>query len=193
MRSYDISEELSALRVAALFAAYGKLDDVIKIGFADTSNGFWDWYYELLEVAMHCIDMDFVDEYEINTWYFSDENMMEYYRLCRTYGRAHRVKLKDNPFMREAQLAVENAMELGSSYGYGWSLNTKINHKWASGLILHTDCYFGSEISLIGALLDISDWYRDGVYRLRHQLLVERVFWLPALPAPMEGTEYESF
>lgn len=156
MKNNNISQCLASLQIAQMFAEHGRLSDLIDTGFISTDNEFWEWYYEITDAAMCCIGMGFIEEHDVNTWYFSDDNIMEYYRLCRTYSAAHKIKLQDNPFMQQAELAVESAMDLGHAYGFGWWLNTKINHKWASGIVLRTDSYFRSEIPLIGALLDIS-------------------------------------
>lgn len=182
----DICEMLLSVRIASWFADYGRLDELNDIGFTGTSECVWDWCFFLLENAMEFATVGFIEAYEINTWYFSDSNIMEYYRLCRTYGKAHGFKLRDNPYMLEAKRMLDEAMNLDCC-GYSWHLNTKVNHKWASGIVFRSDCYFNMEFGLLHALLGITDWYKRAVYRLRGKLLRERIIQLPALPAPKEG------
>lgn len=118
------------------------------------------------------------------TLYVSFSSMMEYYRLCRVYGRFHRVNLKENPFIKEAEEAVEARMDLGSFGGYGIYLQTKVNHKWASGIVINLDeNYFNEELALAEAVFEVGAWYEWAVYRLRRTLLEDGALRLPALPA----------
>lgn len=188
MEKEAILSVLPSIRYAALFAAFDKLGDLMDLGYEKPCEEEYEIFWESLGVVIDFVDTGFVDEYEVNTWYFSDRNMMEYYRLCRTYGSRYRMKLKDNPYMQEAENFVESSMDLGERYGYGWTLQTKINHKWASGIVFRSDSYFCGEFGLVTALLEIQEWYKNAVYRLRGKMLEERLLWLPALPAPKEET-----
>ncbi|MGM9605745.1 MAG: hypothetical protein ACI3XG_11860 [Faecousia sp.] len=173
MKPEDIQDMIPSIAIAHLFHAYGKLEELIDLGFDEADSDFYMMFYEVLSIAADCVYSDYDDNYDVNKWYFSNKGMVEYYRLCRTYGSAHRLKLKDNPYMQEAERFVESAMDL-NCYGYGWYLNTKIGHEWASGLVLRTDCYFNGESELLEALLSIRDWYERGVKRLREKLAEEQ-------------------
>lgn len=153
--SSSIEELIPSIRVALLFATYGRLDALLSLGYDCPCEDFYEIFWEMIGVTMGCVYSDFIEEYEINSWYFSDECIMEYYRLCRVYGSAHRMKLKDNPYMREAAGFVESSMDFGSGYGYGWALQTKIGHRWASGIVFRSDGYFNAEFQLLAALLEI--------------------------------------
>lgn len=141
-------------------------------------------WYELLNLTADAIWQDYNEDYDVNKWYFSNTSMMEYYRLCRVYGSAHKLKLKENPYMQEADRFVESCMDLGDNCGYGWKLNTGVNHKWASGIVFRSDCYFNGEFDLLEALLCIQDWYSRAVIRLRGKLMEEGVIRVPMLPPP---------
>ena len=62
---------------------------------------------------------------------------------------------------------VEFAMDLNEHIGYAWHLNTRINHKWASGIVLYTDENFCAEYELLEALLSIGSWFQHHLKRLR--------------------------
>ena len=181
-----IEEVIPSLRCALLLHDYGRLDEVIAAGCTELQDDFLELWYEAIGHTMDCIYSDYLDAYELNIWYFSDSAMMDYYRLCRVYSRGHRMKLKDNPYMAMAEDAVESSMEFGTTYGYGWRLQTGVGHKWASGIVFRSDCQFYGEYLLLCALFEIQDWYQRACYRLRSVLLEERLLWLPALPAHQE-------
>lgn len=188
MEKEAILDLLPSLHYAALFATYGRLDALINLGYEEPCESEYDIFWETLGMIMDFVDSDYIEEYEVNTWYFSDRSMMEYYRLCRIYGSGHRLKLRDNPYIQKAQEYVESCMDFGERYGYGWLLQTKVNHQWASGIVFRTDCNFCGEFDLIVALLEIQAWYKEALYPLRKKLLEEYILWLPALPAPREET-----
>lgn len=184
MRVVDITCLLPSIRIARMMYAYGKLDEMIDLGFDSPSEDHYMMWYELLSLVADAIWQDYDESYDVNKWYFSNRSMVEYYRLCRVYGDAHKLKLKDNPYMKEAERFVESCMDLDDSCGYGWRLNTGVNHEWASGIVFRSDCYFNGEFDLLEALLGIQDWYPRAVIRLRGKLMEEGVIHVPMLPAP---------
>jgi hypothetical protein len=74
--------------------------------------------------------------------------------------------------MIEAERSVAHAMSLCDNYGgYAFVLQTKINHKWASGLLILLDeNYFNSELKLAEAIFSIAKWYHDALERLKNDL-----------------------
>lgn len=72
-----------------------------------------------------------------------------------------------NPYMRDAQRFVEYAMDLDGYYGFAWTLHTRINHQWASGIVFRIDEDFNGEFDLLEALLSIADWYKCHLEPLR--------------------------
>ena len=138
--------------------------------------------------AVDFVREDYDEGYDVNQYYFSWESMVEYYRLCRDYSVKLGISLKKNPYMLEAEQYVERVM-LFDHYGggYGFYLQTKINHKWASGLLFRTDCYFHSEFELAEALFRIGDWYQKGVERLKAALQDQKVVAFPQRTAQKEA------
>lgn len=167
MTEDEINEVLPSITIARLFYIYGRLDDLLNSGFEAADSDFYEMFWELLYRIPDFCSYDY-DEYSgLTKWYFSFKDMMEYYRLCRAFSRLRRVKLKDNPYMRDAQQFVEYVMNFDSYYGYGWTLHTRINHQWASGIVFRIDEGFDGEFDLLEALLSIADWYKCHLDPLR--------------------------
>ena len=167
MTEENILEVLPSIRLARLFYIYGKWDAFLKIGFMKASYDYYDVFWEMIEAATDFTALDFSADMCITKWYFSFEAMVEYYRLCRVYSELNGLKLRDNPFMQSAQYYVEFAMDLNEHIGYAWHLNTRINHKRASGIVLYTDENFCAEYELLEALLSIGSWFQHHLKRLR--------------------------
>ena len=55
------------------------------------------------------------------------------------------------------------------SGNYGWTLLTRINHQWASGIVFYHDDYFDAYayMELIEALLEIFHFYETELEALR--------------------------
>lgn len=191
MKAVDITDQLPSVHIARMMYSYGKLDEMIGMGFDSPDEDFYCMFYELLSLTADAIWNDYDESYDVGKWYFSNRSMVEYYRLCRIYGRAHKLKRKDNPYMRDAERYVEGVMDLGCC-GYGWRLNTGVKHEWASGIVFRTDCYFNGEYELLEALLCIQEWFTRAVIRLRGKLMEERVIRVPTLPAPAEKKDCTS-
>lgn len=139
---------------------------------------------ELCDLFSHsCTD-------ETGSMYFSSENMMEYYRLCRDYSKLKGIALKDNPYMLRAREDFREQMsEPGCYYCESW-LQTKINHKWASGVVFKYDAsYFYEFLNLFSRLLYVFEYYDCEVKTLRFEvwkLRCQRQSNVIMLPLPRE-------
>ena len=173
MTERDIQDMLPSIHWAILCYEYGKLDEFIASGNSGPFDEYYSCFWDVLQFASDFLFCEELEDYEAQKYYFGFKSMSEYYRLCRDYCVQRGVRLKDNPYMREAERFVENAMDfgMGSYGGYSFLLQTKINHKWASGLLVLTDDYcFRSEFELTEAILSIGAWYKDAVARLKNDL-----------------------
>lgn len=173
MTECEILDMLPSIHWAILCYEYGKLDDFIASGNSGPHSEYYQCFWDTLQFASDFLHCDYLEDYEAQKYYFGFESMSEYYRLCRDYCVQRGVRLKDNPYMIEAERFVENAMDfgMGSYGGYSFLLQTKINHKWASGLLVFTDeCNFRSEFELTEAILSIGAWYKEAVKRLKNDL-----------------------
>lgn len=176
----EIREIIPSISLACLFYAYGKLDKLLSCGMDTATDDFYMMYYELLGLAADFVSSDYNEYYNTEKWYFSFHSMMEYYRLCRDYCNQRKVSLRANPYMAEAEKAVDRIMTLETSYGYGYRLQTKINHKWASGIVLETDDYFDGPFELLESLMDLDLWFQQGAERIKQDLNQAAVIPFPA-------------
>ena len=188
MRNEEIYYSLESVKYACLCYKYGRLRDFLNSGNQEPREDYYTCFMDIAEIAVDFIAGNYQEDYCVDIYYFSYKDMMEYYRLCRVYSCKHGIRLRDNPFMREAEQFVTDAMEFNNYGGYWYHLHTKINHDWASGIVIHLDdnC-FQDEFGLSEAMLSIGGWYASAVIRLRQTLLEEYAFWLPALAAHKEA------
>lgn len=183
MKADDILELLPSIQYAVLCNSYGKLREFIAYGNDSPHEDWYECHYDSIGAASDFFVLHYSMHYEERCMYVCFENMMEYYRLCRIHSKLHHIRLRDNPLMKDAEHFVEDRMELDGNGGYFVRLQTKVNHKWASGLVIRIDKnYFTAEFELAEAIFEIGSWYERAVWRLRKTLLEEFAFWLPALP-----------
>ena len=170
MSEEEIYYTLGSIRFAILCHDYGKLDAFIQSGNVSPCEDFYSCFLDALCAAADFIAEDYMEDYNAEKYYISFESMMEYYRLCRDYCTKFGVRLKKNPYMIEAQRFVDRVMYF-SGGGYSYLLNTKINHKWASGILIGIDYdTFNDELELVDAMFAINEWYQEGVERLKKEL-----------------------
>ncbi len=105
----------------------------------------------------------------VETMYFSHPDIMEYYRLCREYGKKAHVKLCANPYMLGAARFVHSQLEQGS-YVCDYRLQTKVNHKWASGIVFRMWPEFDGQLALLVLMARIFDFYKQELARLKAEL-----------------------
>ncbi len=193
MQAEAVLEMLPSIQYALLCYTYGKLDKFISFGNTEAHEDYIETYYDAIGSAADLFELHYSEKTEEHCLYVSFQSMVEYYRLCRQYSRSHHIRLGDNPYMKEAEDYVYCTMELDGNGGYYVHLQTKINHEWASGLVIRTDDnYFNGEFELAEAVFEIGDYYERAVVRLRQTLLKEYAFWLPALPEHRKEEKSES-
>lgn len=183
----EIRDVIPSISLACLYYAYGKLDKLTKLGLDEATDDFFMMYYELVDISADFVCCDYNEYYNTSRWYFSFTSMMEYYRLCRDYCNKRGVSLKANPYMLEAEKAVDRIMALGCSYGYGYRLNTRINHQWASGIVFEIDEYFDGHEALLEALLCLDEWFQQAVDRLKDDLSDRTIIPFPAMAEQKEA------
>lgn len=110
------------------------------------------------------------DYEDIHTMYFSHPAMMEYYRLCRSYGKHRGVKLRDNPYMRRAADFVQNCLHQDGCFTCDYRLQTKVNHRWASGVVFRMWPEFNGDLALLVQMSRVFDFYEREAPRLKKEL-----------------------
>ena len=160
-------QAFDAVYLCKLLHHYGKLDGM-DLDWTVHEDLWWHMSFEALQNVsgacwVECLDME-------NKYYFSDLAMMEYYRLCREYCCCFGVSLKRNPFMQKAEEYVDRLLGSLCSYGYGWTLHTRINHEWASGIVCGVEDHFSAYMDLIEVLLRIFLFYETELEVLKQAL-----------------------
>lgn len=181
---------LRMLEIAAMAYETGRQDVL------DALHGCAYSYDDEYEFAFNGMDKlcDFMEEHsredsEICTMYFSSNAMMEYYRLCREYGKLKGVSLKKNPYMLLAAQEMRENMYEDGCYYCDYRLQTKINHKWASGIVFRYDIgYFSEFLALFSRLLYVFEFYTEMVKELCAEVekLKKPKGQILMLPAPKE-------
>ena len=110
MTERDIQDMLPSIHWAILCYEYGKLDEFIASGNSGPFDEYYSCFWDVLQFASDFLFCEELEDYEAQKYYFGFESMSEYYRLCRDYCVQRGVRLKDNPYMIEAERFVENAM-----------------------------------------------------------------------------------
>ena len=135
--------------------------------------------YEAAESALACYcDLisphDYGDNSECFTYgcYYSSKHMMEFYRLCRVHAKLLRVKLHEEPFFARAKRFVYS--QLGNAYTFDYTLQTKVNREYASGIAVRFtgDFYEFEDFNM--AMIDVMRFYRDEAARLKNTLAMTR-------------------
>jgi hypothetical protein len=106
---------------------------------------------------------------EVETMYFSHPDIMEFYRLCREHSRLAHVPLRANPYMQKARRFVDSCLDQGCPV-CDYRLQTKTNHKWASGIVFKMWPEFENHLVLLILMAKIFDYYTRELARLKAEL-----------------------
>ena len=148
----------------------GRLEEYAQYGpkYVDCEADFESAIYGLDYAAEMVWEHASHDE-EVRTLYFSSTDMMEYYRLCRVYGKKHGVKLSANPYMLEAKRLVDDCLDQGCPV-CEYRLQTKINHKWASGIVFRMWPEFEWHFALLTQINRVFGFYTEQLQKLKKAL-----------------------
>lgn len=172
------SYTITMLQVAKMAYDTGRMDVVERLGcFSFDCDDEYGFALEGMDALCDFMRDSGEENGEIQTMYFSSKNMMEYYRLCREHSRLTGIPLKNNSFIKRAEEHVREQMEAQDCYYCNYFLQTKINHKWASGIVFQYDCsYFSEYLALFSRLLYVFEFYdcevaalRFDVWKLKYQ------------------------
>jgi hypothetical protein len=172
--SQEVGRALICVYVYKLIHDAGRLDDYKFYApeYVDPEMDFESSIYGLDHVTEKVWSRVSRDEdygTGIETMYFSDPVIMEYYRRCREYGARRRVKLADNPYMLEAEAFVRRSLDQGCPV-CDYKLLTKINHEWASGILFRMWPEFEWHFALLININHVFKFYKEQLHRLKKEL-----------------------
>lgn len=169
-------QALSMLETAAVVYEAGRSDILETLGaYALDCDEEYGFALDGLSSAGDFMQDDRNDSNDENgdtcTMYFSSNDMMEYYRLCRDYCKAKGCSLNHNPYIQKAERFVFSEMEVPDCYYVDFHLQTKINHKWASGVVFRYDqSYFYEYAALLTRMVNVFGFYTEALKELRTEL-----------------------
>lgn len=133
-----------------------------------------DCEMEVIVDALHSLSeavwSHYSDYEDTNIMYFSHPAIMEYYQLCRVYGKRKGVKLGDNPFMRQAAENVRSCLYQEGCFTCSYYLQTKINHEWASGIVFRMSSEFTGSLALLVKMSQVFDFYERELITLKKEI-----------------------
>lgn len=170
---YEFFEtSLIAILVGKALSDVGREKNYLE-GIGSTSIEADDYYSYIMEGLIAICDFwcgQEVGPYMDSCWFFSDQGMMEFYRLCRDWSKQRGIPLRRNPYMERARLEVEEQLNSINSYCYNYRFSTKVNHQWASGITLYLSPEFNQEFPLLMTLAHIFDYYRQTAKKLQYEI-----------------------
>lgn len=147
----------------------GRKDVIKQIDGTVDADDFFALGYEAIEYISDYV-FSYYSEYSgDSSFYFSDDSIMEYYRLCREYSKLKGISLKDNPYMKKAEDTVRENLDSSCYYCY-YRLKTKVNHRLAAGIVFYFSCDFYEYESLVYRMADVIDFYRNEVCVLKDEV-----------------------
>ena len=169
----EIESVLNSLYIARMAFEYDMLDHLIEQGYTEPSDDDLGMSYELLFGSFDFFASDYDETQSKEKWYFSFNQMNEFYRLCREYGSRHCLPLKENRFFRDADSVVHRCLEMYNAYDYNWVLHTGVGHEWASGITFWYGEEFYQISELAECILFLKEWFTTAVENLKMILVSE--------------------
>lgn len=131
-------------------------------------------YFEALEyVAEECERSENTDFDTFVKYQFP--GMCEYYALCREHSRKNRIAFKNDPYVKEAERTVYEALQSINSYCFDWRLFTPVKEteKKYPCLLFVASPEFWCPPDHVKAFIRIGRFYTQGVDRLKKELAEE--------------------
>ena len=162
---------LGAVSILHLMLDYGKGEDLMKHygNWEITEDLNWEIYMSALDQITDIVSGRYIEAYDCDEYFFSSDDMTEYYRRCKEFGRRHGIRWDENPFVKKAWDEVCETMDL-NDHGYDWRLVTGTRHKNASSLHFYRYPDFFQTVEMVEAILIIFDFYSRALIELRKEL-----------------------
>jgi len=164
----DFSESLDILMTLKLEYDKGRTKFIENISRCVLDNDlYFDAYFECLASAAKFSYNDYLEEYEVEKWFFSSDEMTEFYKLARKIGRIKGQTEKENTYINEAYDFSMDSLNF-SSYSASGYLYTGTKHRYASSWVMYLTCDFCEHFALASAVTEIFEYYNNMVVKLRN-------------------------
>lgn len=164
---------VTGVQVAKLLWDYQKRD-----AFKDVCTGSpidEDCEYMTVIEALHSIcdyvSSDDESDEEASYFYFSDQTIMEYYRLCQEYARMKGLPFGECTLVQEAANHVREWLEVIDCYYCGYELETDTEKQWGCGIrFLYDMDYFWEFYPLLQRMLKVLSFFQEKLPALRREV-----------------------
>ena len=170
-----IRPALTPVRAALLLKQYGK-DDVFQqicTYYAVNPDEDLSAYYDALAYISDYFEASDADESsdDVASMYFSDRDMMEYYRLCREFARLNHLPFEECCPVLKAKSHVQEWMGADGCYYCGYTLQTDTTTEWGCGILFQYCVYeFWEFFPLLQRTLEALAFYKRELPALRHEV-----------------------
>lgn len=174
------------VRIAKLFKDKG-MDQAFQLIRDDYCADYDDEYpatFDALGLISDFFESDNDEEQGISTMYFSDQTLMEYYRLCREETRLKKIPFQASVYVRQAEMNVQKWLDSPDCYYCDYQLKIEPEKQWGCGIVFLFDSdYFNEFYHLIYNMLGALNFYKTNLPALRREV--------DALKRPFAIVHYE--
>lgn len=123
---------------------------------------------DALENLCGHVDNDYDEEDMIATMYFSDQTIMEYYRLCLEEARLKKIPFSETPSVQRAEWNVREWMDAPGCY---YELRIETQKEWGCGIVFEYDAeYFYEFYALLSRMLPVLVFYKESLPAFRWEV-----------------------
>ena len=161
------------VRIAKLFKDKG-MDQAFQLIRDDYCADYDDEYpatFDALGLISDFFESDHAEEQGISTMYFSDQTLMEYYRLCREETRLKKIPFQASVYVRQAEMNVQKWLDSPDCYYCDYQLKIEPEKQWGCGIVFLFDSdYFNEFYPLIYNMLGALNFYKTNLPALRREV-----------------------
>ncbi len=161
------------VRIAKLFKDKG-MDQAFQLIRDDYCADYDDEYpatFDALGLISDFFESDHDEEQGISTMYFSDQTLMEYYRLCREETRLKKIPFQASVYVRQAEMNVQKWLDSPDCYYCDYQLKIEPEKQWGCGIVFLFDSdYFNEFYPLIYNMLGALNFYKTNLPALRREV-----------------------
>lgn len=161
------------VRIAKLFKDKG-MDQAFQLIRDDYCADYDDEYpatFDALGLISDFFESDHDEEQGISTMYFSDQTLMEYYRLCREETRLKKIPFQASVYVRQAEMNVQRWLDSPDCYYCDYQLKIEPEKQWGCGIVFLFDSdYFNEFYPLIYNMLGALNFYKTNLPALRREV-----------------------
>lgn len=177
MTMEELSEVFSyvmiPVRIAKLFKDKGmdQAFELIRDNYCVDYDDEYSATFDALGLISDFFESDHDEEQGISTMYFSDQTLMEYYRLCREETRLKKIPFQASVYVRQAEMNVQKWLDSPDCYYCDYQLKIEPEKQWGCGIVFLFDSdYFNEFYPLIYNMLGALNFYKTILPAFRREV-----------------------